>query len=351
MGRYALKHDGEFLVADAHGDVTGEGDGLYSNDTRLLSRMCLTVGGATPLAPEFGREPGQRVLSGESERPAAARARRAGDAGRRDPRRADVLPVRPPPLRTCSRSPTTRNAQSKATLRLAFAADFADIFEVRGYTRARRGRMLPPALDDAAVTLAYEGLDGVVRSCVIAFSQRPDRLAQDAAEFALSLPRHAQRCLYLEIGAERAAAPGRAALPECGGAGAVGDAPEAPPGRDGPVRARAVSDLAREVARGPRAAHHRAAERALPVRRHPVVLDTVRSRRDRHGVAGALARCDARARRAAVPRRSSGARDVRVRRRGSRQDPPRNPRRASSPRSARCRSATTTAASTRRRCS
>ena len=48
MGRYALKHDEEFLVADAHGDITGEGDGLFSNDTRLLSRLRLTVGGATP---------------------------------------------------------------------------------------------------------------------------------------------------------------------------------------------------------------------------------------------------------------------------------------------------------------
>src|SRR5512144_295798 len=44
MGRYALKNDGEFLVADALGDIAGEGDGLYSNDTRLLSQLSLTVG-------------------------------------------------------------------------------------------------------------------------------------------------------------------------------------------------------------------------------------------------------------------------------------------------------------------
>src|SRR5204862_2579818 len=38
MGRYALKYDEEFLVADELGDITGEGDGLFYNDTRLLSR-------------------------------------------------------------------------------------------------------------------------------------------------------------------------------------------------------------------------------------------------------------------------------------------------------------------------
>jgi hypothetical protein len=44
MERYALNCN-EFLVADALGDITGEGDGLFYNDTRLLSRFSLTVGG------------------------------------------------------------------------------------------------------------------------------------------------------------------------------------------------------------------------------------------------------------------------------------------------------------------
>src|SRR4030095_2534439 len=48
MGRYALKYNEEFLVADELGDVTGEGDGLFCNDTRLLSRFNLTVGGKAP---------------------------------------------------------------------------------------------------------------------------------------------------------------------------------------------------------------------------------------------------------------------------------------------------------------
>ena len=48
MARYALKYNNEFLVADELGDVTGEGDGLFCNDTRLLSRFNFRVGGQTP---------------------------------------------------------------------------------------------------------------------------------------------------------------------------------------------------------------------------------------------------------------------------------------------------------------
>ena len=49
-------------------------------------------------------------------------------------------------------------------LLLEFAADFADIFEVRGYKRRKHGRLLEPQLDGSSVTLAYEGLDGLLRT-------------------------------------------------------------------------------------------------------------------------------------------------------------------------------------------
>ena len=94
-----------------------------------------------------------------------------------------------------------------APLCFGFAADFADIFEVRGHARQTHGRILPPRLGAASVTLAYEGLDGVVRSCVVAFSQRPDSLSQDTAELTLVLSRRARLRLYLEVGTEPAPAP------------------------------------------------------------------------------------------------------------------------------------------------
>ena len=41
----ALKHDDALVVADAFGDILGEGDGLFLEDTRILSRFCLTLEG------------------------------------------------------------------------------------------------------------------------------------------------------------------------------------------------------------------------------------------------------------------------------------------------------------------
>ena len=76
MRRYALKCDEQFLVADELGDITGEGDGLFYDDTRLLSRFSLTVGGGGALAAELRRQPGQRVLPRQPDQSSATGARR-----------------------------------------------------------------------------------------------------------------------------------------------------------------------------------------------------------------------------------------------------------------------------------
>src|SRR3954453_4162735 len=45
---FVLKSDDTFVVADAFGDILGEGDGLFRDDTRALSRFRLTLGGKAP---------------------------------------------------------------------------------------------------------------------------------------------------------------------------------------------------------------------------------------------------------------------------------------------------------------
>src|ERR1043166_1386999 len=49
-------------------------------------------------------------------------------------------------------------------LSLLFDADFADVFEVRGPQRPRRGKLRPPAVGRGEVALTYDGLDRVVRT-------------------------------------------------------------------------------------------------------------------------------------------------------------------------------------------
>jgi glycogen debranching enzyme len=67
---------------------------------------------------------------------------------------------------SCQESIRVRNyGLDKVELELVmeFAADFADIFEVRGTARERRGESLPAAIGLDSLTLGYRGLDGVVR--------------------------------------------------------------------------------------------------------------------------------------------------------------------------------------------
>jgi glycogen debranching enzyme len=57
---------------------------------------------------------------------------------------------------------------------LTFNADFADIFEVRGMHRNKKGERLPDRVEKDSVLLSYEGLDGVIRRTCIQSDPLPD---------------------------------------------------------------------------------------------------------------------------------------------------------------------------------
>ncbi len=69
------------------------------------------------------------------------------------------------------------------TLELAFDADFADIFEVRGARRPKRGQYLEARVTPHTVTHAYDGLDGVRYATELAFSPKPAELGARRALF------------------------------------------------------------------------------------------------------------------------------------------------------------------------
>jgi glycogen debranching enzyme len=67
-------------------------------------------------------------------------------------------------------------APREVYLELELAADAADIFEVRGWTRPARGAQLPVALQPDRVTFRYDGLDGVRMGTHLAFSEPCDEV-------------------------------------------------------------------------------------------------------------------------------------------------------------------------------
>jgi glycogen debranching enzyme len=79
----------------------------------------------------------------------------------------------------------TRN--HNVTLGLKFGADFADLFEIRGQSRPKRGQITKEHRSNASVALRYLGLDGVERITCLEFDPVPNRLDTEAALFELSL--------------------------------------------------------------------------------------------------------------------------------------------------------------------
>src|SRR4029077_11449562 len=67
------------------------------------------------------------------------------------------------------------------TLGMRFAADFADIFEVRGQRRARRGKGSAELVARDTVALRYQGLDGAERVTELSFAPAPARLDNNSA--------------------------------------------------------------------------------------------------------------------------------------------------------------------------
>jgi glycogen debranching enzyme len=195
----SLKDGDTFLVSDTWGDVRGGADGLFSNDTRILSRFRLFVGGKRPSRLSFS-------LSVDNASFTVNGANRALPpvGGAATPR--GVIHIERKRClsegRLFERVRLTNFGLDEvmAPIMFEFDADFRDMFEVRGLVRSNRGVMAPPRLTGRGVALAYNGLDGVNRASVVAFSEPPWRLAADRAEYMLPVVPGRRLDLYVEVG-------------------------------------------------------------------------------------------------------------------------------------------------------
>ena len=239
-------------------------------------------------------------------------------------------------------------------LRLEFAADFRDMFEVRGPARRRARRMLRGrGRRPTRSCFRYDGLDGVGRSSRHRLLRRRRPAQRRPAPSSCSAARPtAARSSTSRSGARAGRAAQPRALPRRGRPGALAAMRAAPArGHACSTSGRLFNDWMEQVARRPGAADHRAADRPLSLRRHPLVLDRLRPRRDHHRLADAVARPGAGAGRAAFLAAHQATETSRVPRLRSPARSCTRPARARWRRWASCRSAATTAASTPRRCS
>ena len=205
----ALKDGDAFLVADGWGDLKGGADGLFVNDTRILSRFVLTAGKARPSLLSSGVSQDNVYFTCHStNRPLPPMGGRSAPAGVLHIERRRFVRDR----RMFERVRMANHGVEDVLLPLSFdfGADFADIFQVRGTLREKCGTVETPAHDGRRVTFAYLGLDGVRRTSCLAFSEPPARLTGSSADFMFSLPKGKRCDLYVECGPDSCEQPDEA---------------------------------------------------------------------------------------------------------------------------------------------
>ena len=206
LPRFTLKDANTFLLADALGDIQGSDDGLFSNDTRMLSRFELAVAGRRPSLLGAAISHDNTLFTAHlTNRPLPALGERSIPQGVIHIERSRFLWE----SRLYERLRLTNfsDLDAQVPLKLGYAADFADIFEVQGHVRAQRGKYLPAAVEGAKVRLAYLGRDDLVRSTEIEFSRLPTAISPQEAEFLVELQRGDVAEMFIEIGAEEGNVP------------------------------------------------------------------------------------------------------------------------------------------------
>ncbi|MDA8169879.1 MAG: amylo-alpha-1,6-glucosidase [Nitrospiraceae bacterium] len=174
--RLIVKYGDTFGVFDRYGDIIpiGKGEqGLYHEGTRFLSRYEIQVNGRRPLFLSSNVDEDNIFLTVDLTNP---QIELRGYSLTQDS--VHIMRSRLLFDAQCLEYIRLRNFSTEParfSLELLFDADLADIFEVRGFKRKKRGKMLESAAGDGGLTFSYQGLDGITRTTSIRFSRRPDR--------------------------------------------------------------------------------------------------------------------------------------------------------------------------------
>jgi glycogen debranching enzyme len=200
--RRVLKHGDTFAVFDSHGDMgasAGGPDGLFDHDTRYLSRLELLIDGMQPLLLGSSVRDDNLTLTVDLTNPDIFYEGRIIL-----PR--DTLHI----VRTAylwkgvahQRIAIGNHGETSVafTLAFSFGNDFADLFEVRGQQRQRRGHLHESAPGAGEVSFVYQGLDGATRRTELRFDPAPTELIASAATYSVKLA--ARESLYIYFCAE-----------------------------------------------------------------------------------------------------------------------------------------------------
>ena len=203
--RRTMKHDDTFIVLDSHGDIgasAGGPDGLFNADTRFLARLELTLDGVQPLLLGSNMRDDNSSLTADLTNPDIYRDGRIV-------LQKDMLHI----IRSIflwrgtayQRIGVENHGECPAEfdLTLTFDNDFADLFEVRGESRRRRGIAEGTQAGPADVRLHYRGLDERERQTALHFDPPPTQLSATTARYNFSLAPHEITSLFVTASCNR----------------------------------------------------------------------------------------------------------------------------------------------------
>ncbi len=177
--RLAIKHRKLFMLMDTEGMVPGkneQGFGLFADDTRWLSKWDISLGGLSLLPLNRDVDEGFAAHFVYANRAFAGAVEQSIKVDREVVLNDALI----------ERVTITNYSQKTVETELAVivGCDFADMFEVRGANRPKRGTLRRPVLRGKRLTLGYVGLDNVLRetsilvrtSSTVSFDDRALRL-------------------------------------------------------------------------------------------------------------------------------------------------------------------------------
>ena len=201
-----LKYGNTFAVFNRYGDIEplGLGEhGIFFRGTRHLSELVLTVWDSRPLLLSSTVKSDNFVFTADlanvdvSENGQVAVPRGTVHIVRSRFLWQDVAYEE---FKVVNYGLTTIDVP----IRLAFGADFADIFEVRGMRRDHRGRRLEDQITDDFILMTYEGLDRVRRRTRISWDLAPVRVTSTELRFETSLPPRKSAIFHLSVACDPA---------------------------------------------------------------------------------------------------------------------------------------------------
>ncbi len=204
-----LKHGETFAVFDRYGDIEQVGLkelGIYHEGTRFLSRLTLSLGKDRPLLLSSTIKEDNALLAVDLTNPDVSLNGQV------------VVPRGTLHLFRCKflwegvcyerlRIWNYGLFPVEVSFSFQFDADFADIFEVRGLTRERRGQRLETVVEEGGIVLAYKGLDGLIRRTRLECSPRPKEVSGSEVHYEVRLQPKGKATFFLTVACELAETP------------------------------------------------------------------------------------------------------------------------------------------------